>query len=557
MNDQTDAQLLHAYAEHRSESAFTALANRHVNFVYSAAVRMVCDAHLAQDVTQAAFVALAQNAGQLLERPVLSGWLHRTAQNIAAQTIRTEVRRRAREQEAAAMNEIFSNESDVAWKTIAPHLDDALGELSEPDRDALLLRYFERKSAREMAQTLNVSEEAAQKRVNRAVERLREFFTKRNINIGASGLVVLISANAVQAAPVGLAATIFSAATLAGTTFQTSTAIAATKTIAVTTMQKTLITTALVVVTGAGIYEASRSAKLQNQIQSLQQERASFTEQTKESQRAREDLANQLAAFQEENKSLRRNIAELPRLRGDVARLRKDSEDLARLKSQASENPMRASMESWLARVDQLKKRMQNSPDENIPELQFLTEDDWLSATRGDDLDTEENYRRAMSSLRGSAENKFGNMLQPALKKYLAANSNQWPTDLSQLQPYFKSPVDEAVLQRYKIFPAEELRNFHFDDNWIISQKAAIDEEYDSRMGLGSNGWGTSGGAWKPQTVALDSAIKILTPAMKDYKSANNGIEPSEPAQLLPYLKTPDEKAALQKVIQARNPKTD
>jgi hypothetical protein len=106
------------------------------------------------------------------------------------------------------MNELLANEPDAEWKTIAPHLDIALGELSEPDRDALLLRYFERKSAREMALRLNVSEEAAQKRVNRAVERLREFFSKRNVTVGASGLAVLISTNAVQAAPIGLLATI-------------------------------------------------------------------------------------------------------------------------------------------------------------------------------------------------------------------------------------------------------------------------------------------------------------------------------------------------------------
>src|SRR5207247_4228340 len=108
--------------------------------------------------------------------------------------------------------------------------DVALGELSDADRDALLLRYFEGKSAREMAQTLGVSDEAAQKRVSRAVERLREFFAKRGVTVGASGLVVVMSANAVQAAPVGLAITISTgAALLAGDTISTSTAIAVTK----------------------------------------------------------------------------------------------------------------------------------------------------------------------------------------------------------------------------------------------------------------------------------------------------------------------------------------
>src|SRR5213083_1387923 len=210
MNGVTDQQLLRDYFEHQSETGFSELVERHVDFVYSAALRMVRDAHLAEDVTQAVFVALARSALQLTGRPVLSGWLHRTAQNHAANVVRSDVRRRAREQEAAAMNEL--HEPDAAWEDIAPHLDNALGELSEADRDALLLRYFEGKSARQIAQTLGTTEDAAQKRVSRAVERLREFFAKRGITVGASGLVAVISANAVQAAPAGLVVTISSAA---------------------------------------------------------------------------------------------------------------------------------------------------------------------------------------------------------------------------------------------------------------------------------------------------------------------------------------------------------
>src|SRR5438046_4264975 len=103
MNEQTDPQLLRAYAESRSEAAFAELVRRHVDLVYSAALRMVRDPHLAEDVAQGAFVALAQNARQLADHPVLCGWLHRTAQNLAANIVRSDVRRRAREEEAAAM----------------------------------------------------------------------------------------------------------------------------------------------------------------------------------------------------------------------------------------------------------------------------------------------------------------------------------------------------------------------------------------------------------------------------------------------------------------------
>ena len=224
MNDGTDPQLLRTYAESRSEAAFAELVRRHVDFVYSAALRMVCDSHLAEDVTQGVFVAFAKNAAQLTNRRVLSGWLHRTAQNIAAQTVRTIERRRAREQEAVAMNELLSDEPETVWEHIAPQLDEALCELNEGDRDALLLRYFERKSAREMAQTLGTTEDAAQKRVSRAVERLREFFAKRCITSTSAILTAVITGQAVTKAPEGLAAIITgsslaSAAAGAGTGF--------------------------------------------------------------------------------------------------------------------------------------------------------------------------------------------------------------------------------------------------------------------------------------------------------------------------------------------------
>ena len=331
MNSLTDQQLLRDYTGRQSEAAFAELVRRHVDFVYSAALRMVRDAHLAEDVTQSAFVALARNAAQLTNRSVLSGWLHRTAQNLAANTVRSEVRRHAREQEAAAMNELLATEPDAIWEHIAPQLDAALGELSDADRDALLLRYFERKSASEMAQTLGTSEDAAQKRVSRAVERLREFFTKRDVTVGASGLVVVISANAVQAAPVGLAAAISTAAILAGTAVQTSTVIAVTKAIAMTTLQKTLITAAIAAAVGTGIYEARQASTLRTQIQTLQQQQAPLAAQIQQLQRERDEATNRLTALIAENEQLKasQKAAELLKLRGEVGALRQSLANMA------------------------------------------------------------------------------------------------------------------------------------------------------------------------------------------------------------------------------------
>ncbi len=317
MNDQTDSQLLGAYAGNRSEAAFAELVRRHIDFVYSAVVRMVCDRHLAEDVTQGVFVALATNASQLAERPALSGWLHRTARNIAAHTVRTIERRRAREQEASAMNELLSGGTDTAWEDISPHLDAALDDLNEADRDALLLRYFERKSASEIAQILGVSGEAAQKRVSRAVERLREFFAKRGVTVGASGLIVVISTNAVQTAPAGLAITISTAAALAG-------AAVSTTALTMTTLQKCFIAAALI---GGGVVVPS--VIQHRQTNHLRAEVAALRSQVSNATNAPAAVL-QISATEEAERARRESDhRELLRLRGQLALLQSELRNYA------------------------------------------------------------------------------------------------------------------------------------------------------------------------------------------------------------------------------------
>jgi RNA polymerase sigma factor (sigma-70 family) len=320
---------LRDYAGNRSEPAFAELVRRHVDHIYSAALRMLHDAHRAEDVTQNVFLALAQNAGQLTTHPVLSGWLHRTTINLAANALRSDTRRRAREQEAVAMHDLLSADPGTAWEHIAPQLDAALNELSEADRDALFLRYFERKSAREMARTLGVTDDAAQKRLNRAVDRLREVFSRRGVTVGAGGLVVVISANAVQAAPAGLAITISSTAALAGTTFAGAATAAVVKTIAMTTLQKSLITAAFAVAVGAGIYEVRQSSRLRGNLATLQDQQASLTLEVQQLARERDDATNRVAILLGDNERLQRDTAELLRLRAEVGTLRQWQHDAA------------------------------------------------------------------------------------------------------------------------------------------------------------------------------------------------------------------------------------
>jgi len=318
----TDLELLQQFTCDHSQDAFTTLVNRHLNLVYSAALRQVYSPALAEEVAQSVFADLARAANQLEPATVLTAWLYTITRRTAVDVIRKESRRQQREQIALEMNAINANDDD--WTHIEPLLDEAMQDLDETDRAAVLLRYFENKSLREVGLALGLSDDAAQKRVSRAVEQLRESFSRRNVTIGASGLVVLISANTVQAAPAGLALTI-SAATLAGTAISTSTLITTTQTIAMTALQKTIITAALAVVAGAGIYEARQAANLRGQVRTLQQQQGPLAEQIRLLQSERNQATNQLAATTEELARARKNPTEVLKLRGEVGRLRQEN----------------------------------------------------------------------------------------------------------------------------------------------------------------------------------------------------------------------------------------
>ena len=236
MND-SDLQLLERYTRQHAEDAFAEIVRRHLDLVFSAALRQVRSPQLAEEVAQSAFTDLARQAHRLAPDTVLSAWLYQVTRRTAIDVVRREARRQAREQVACELNAMNTPAAD--WTHIEPLLDEAMQELEDTDRAAVLLRYFENKSLREVGQTLGTNDDAARKRVSRAVERLREFFAKRGVTVGASGLVALISANAVQAAPAGLAVTISTAAALAGTTLATTATATATKAIVMTTLQKT------------------------------------------------------------------------------------------------------------------------------------------------------------------------------------------------------------------------------------------------------------------------------------------------------------------------------
>ncbi len=323
MQEKSDAQLLRDYAERGNEAAFREIVDRHADLIYSAALRQVNSAAAAGDIAQGVFVDLARKAQTAGDRQPanssLAGWLFRSTRYAALNHLRDDRRRAANERQA--MEQLLTNaETAPDWSRIRPVLDEALDGLSDEDREALLLRYFKNHDFRAVGLALGVSDDAAQKRVSRAVEQLRDFFAKRGITVGAGGLAVALSANAVQAAPAGLAAAISTAA-VAGTTLAASAAAVATKTFVMTTMKTALVATAFAIVSGTGIYEARQNSLLRGQIETSRQQQVSLAAQTTELQNER-DAAARKVDVAAEPKAVGDNSNELLRLRAEVTRLR-------------------------------------------------------------------------------------------------------------------------------------------------------------------------------------------------------------------------------------------
>jgi uncharacterized protein (TIGR03435 family) len=216
MHDATDMDLLRQYADGNSDAAFAALVSRHVDLVYSAALRKTGNLHAAEEITQVVFIILAQKAGRILDKTILPGWLYQTARLTASSFLRRETRRVRREQEAFMQTEPYTIAPDETWEQLAPLLEDAMGQLGDQDRAAVVLRFFGGKSFAEVATAAGVSENAAKKRVIHALEKLHRYFAKRGVNSTTAIIADAISANSVQAAPVALAKAVTTVAVAKG-----------------------------------------------------------------------------------------------------------------------------------------------------------------------------------------------------------------------------------------------------------------------------------------------------------------------------------------------------
>ena len=211
-----DADLLDQFARTGSEAAFRELVRRHISLVHSVALRHTNQSHHAEEITQAVFITLARKAGALGRRTVLSGWLYHTARLTAANFRRAEFRRIHREQEAFMQSTLDSPAPAAAWEEMAPLLDQAMAGLGTSDRDAVVLRYFDNKSLSEVGAVLGLKERAAQKRVQRALEKLRKHLARHGVSFTAVAIATALSAHSVQAAPAALSQTIATATLASG-----------------------------------------------------------------------------------------------------------------------------------------------------------------------------------------------------------------------------------------------------------------------------------------------------------------------------------------------------
>jgi RNA polymerase sigma factor (sigma-70 family) len=509
MQPKSDAELLREYAKGGGESAFAELVARHTNLVYSAALRQAESGPAAAEITQSVFVDLARRSGSLAPRlsndASLAGWLCRSARNQALNFRRNEFRRQARERLAMEQflpSPISSSAPSPDWERLRPVLDEAMAELPEPDYDAIVLRFFQNQDLRTVGRALGVSDDTAQKRVSRALDKLRDQLTKRAVTTTAAALSLAITANAVHAAPAGLIITISAATAVTGSALASTTATV-TKTIAMTALQKTLIAAAALAAVGTGVYEAHQASTWEGRARTLQVQQSANANQLDQLQRERDEAVSAQTALQQENQRLTLAAAEVPKLRGDLARIRAQQPSTATSNAGGLDpnDPAVQRLIQAKAMAEKIGQYLEQMPEKKIPEIQFLDDRDWFNVSHWAKFGTEAEIRNTLSRLRGMAKNNLP--LGRNLHAFVSEHNGQLPTDLSQLKPYFTnavtdsssshwrgitSPQDDSlvdsILARYELLHTGSVKDYPAG-TWFIAEKAPVDKEYDTRMKAG------------------------------------------------------------------------
>jgi RNA polymerase sigma factor (sigma-70 family) len=521
--ESSDHDLLRAFAHDRSQLAFSELVRRHVDLVYSAARRQVRSPQLAEEIAQSVFIDLARDAAKISAAQPLAAWLHVVTRRTAIDAIRRETRRHAREHEAAALarDEFTSaamNDPSPDWPAVEPLLDEAVESLAAADRAAILLRYFENKSLRDVGAALGTNDDAAQKRVSRALEQLRAFFLRRGIAVTAAGLATTLTAHAIEAAPAGLGATISGAVGMSAIAATSGAAGATSRLIAMATLQKSVVVAAFLVAGGAGLYQATLVARQSAEAAALRSEIDTTMRELGTLRAAQAGVATRL-------KTVERQI---------------DARLAAALPAAPADAALEAQMQQWFGQLDRLKEFLAQRPEWYIPELKLLPDDHWFSAAATDRFETEEQFRRATAGLRDAAVSLVSGRMMAALKAYVAAHDGMLPASPLDLAPLFDPPIDETILARYQMLQTGKASEVpRAQAMHLIAPKVPADVELDADFFIGLNGWGNQG-------AAINTDVRE---AQRKFSTANGGQRATNAGQLLPYLKWPVSAATLEKYL--------
>jgi RNA polymerase sigma factor (sigma-70 family) len=345
-----DATLLLGYAHQRSEADFAELVRRHLDFVYSVALRELNgDAHLAQDATQLVFTDLARKAGQLAGHRLLAGWLFNSTRYTAANLVRGARRRQAREAAAQLMQSINAPEpaGDLEWERVRPVLDEALGELNDRDREAVLLRFLQNRDYAAIGARLALSDNAARMCVDRALDKLRAVLARRGVSSASAALAAVLTTQAVVAAPAGLATSVTGTALATG-----GVAVAATTFMSLTKLQLGFASALAVAGGGLVLHENQVTARLRAEIAALPS--AAPVAETDRQRAANQELARTAA----EAETARVEEIEWDRLRDEAAALQARQAENARQarEQEARARAKRASEAKALSELDVLPK---------------------------------------------------------------------------------------------------------------------------------------------------------------------------------------------------------
>jgi RNA polymerase sigma factor (sigma-70 family) len=336
-------QLLADYVQAGSEEAFRELVEAYIDLVYSAALRLLNnDTHLAEDVAQTVFADLARLSRGLSPKVMLGGWLHRHTCFVARNTLRKERRRQLREQQAAEMK--HEDHAGVDLALLAPILDEAIDQLAPEDRTAIILRFFEQREFHEIGTALGSHEEAARKRVNRALDKLQVRLKRRGVALSVAAVGSAMAAHAVTAAPAGLAAGI-AANVAAGTAVTSATSLTILKIMGLTKLKIGAAVALAVAVATPLLIQHHTQTKLHQENQALQLRLARLDQLVAENQRL-SNLVAQAAPAAAAPPTNRDPAPEVLRLRGEVGRLRQEqASDLAARKTNTPLNSITSSPE--------------------------------------------------------------------------------------------------------------------------------------------------------------------------------------------------------------------